>query len=75
MYRVVVSNQCACFKNSNMEGSLECEKILLEIRHYLKNSFNKQNKFLPRSTKTNITIKTYLPMVHKSYMLLILINC
>ena len=25
--------------NINMEGSLECEKILLEIRHYLKNSF------------------------------------
>ncbi len=43
--------------NSNMEGSLECEKILLEIRHYLKNSFKDCIVLVTQPSK--VTFKNY----------------
>ena len=43
--------------NINMEGSLECEKILLEIRHYLKNSFKDCIVLVTQPSK--VTFKNY----------------
>ena len=43
MYKVVVSNQCSCFKNSNMDGTLhfesreEAKNKAIEISEKLKN--------------------------------------
>ena len=67
MYRVVVSNQCACFKNSNMEGSSNFEtredakNKAIEMVEKMNKDFCGKHEFDVQEMFTNYVISFYNP--------------
>ena len=51
MYKIVVSNQCGCFKNSNLQNNLTFESKddalikAIEMKNIMNHEFCKKHKF------------------------------
>ncbi|MDX9901521.1 MAG: hypothetical protein RBT22_08540 [Aliarcobacter sp.] len=65
MYKIVVANQCACFKKSNLENNLtfESKDIALskaiEMKNIMNNEFCKTHKFELQEMFNNLVISFY----------------
>ena len=67
MYKVVVSNQCSCFKNSKMEGTLhfesreEAKAKAIEMMEKMNKDFCKKHEFDVQEMFTSYVISFYNP--------------
>ena len=67
MYKVVVSNQCSCFKNSKMDGSLhfesreEAKNKALEMMKKMNEDFCGKHEFDVQEMFTSYVISFYNP--------------
>jgi len=67
MYKVVVSNQCSCFKNSNIQGTLHFEsqedakKKAVEIMEKMNKEFCGKHEFEVQEMFTSYVISFYNP--------------
>ncbi|MAD42972.1 MAG: hypothetical protein CL623_11365 [Arcobacter sp.] len=65
MYKIIVSNQCACFKKSNLENNLKFqskdEALLkaIEMKHTMNNDFCKKHEFDLQEMYNNFVISFY----------------
>ena len=67
MYKVVVSNQCSCFKNSKMDGTLhfesreEAKNKALEMMKKMNEDFCGKHEFDVQEMLTSYVISFYNP--------------
>ena len=67
MYKVVVSNQCCCFKNSKMDGTLhfesreEAKNKALEMMKKMNEDFCGKHEFDVQEMFTSYVISFYNP--------------
>jgi TATA-box binding protein (TBP) (component of TFIID and TFIIIB) len=67
MYKVVVSNQCSCFKNSKMDGTLhfeskeEAKNKALEMMKKMNEDFCGKHEFDVQEMFTSYVISFYNP--------------
>ena len=67
MYKVVVSNQCSCFKNSKMDGTLhfesreEAKDKALEMMKKMNEDFCGKHEFDVQEMFTSYVISFYNP--------------
>jgi hypothetical protein len=65
MYKIIVSNQCACFKKSNLENNLKFqskdEALLkaIEMKNTMNNDFCKKHEFDLQEMYNNFVISFY----------------
>ena len=65
MYKIIVSNQCACFKKSNMENNLKFqskdEALLkaIQMKDTMNNDFCKKHEFDLQEMYNNFVISFY----------------
>ena len=65
MYKIIVSNQCACFKKSDLENNLKFqskdEALLkaIEMKNTMNNNFCKKHEFDLQEMYNNFVISFY----------------
>jgi methyltransferase-like protein len=65
MYKIVVSNQCECFKKSNLENNLTFESKdealskAIEMKNIMNSDFCKKHKFELQEMFNNFVISFY----------------
>ena len=65
MYKIIVSNQCSCFKKSNLENNLKFqskdEALLkaIEMKNTMNNDFCKKHEFDLQEMYNNFVISFY----------------
>lgn len=65
MYKIIVSNQCACFKKSNLENNLKFESKdeallkAIEMKDTMNNDFCKKHEFDLQEMYNNFVISFY----------------
>ena len=65
MYKIIVSNQCTCFKKSNLENNLKFqskdEALLkaIEMKDTMNNDFCKKHEFDLQEMHNNFVISFY----------------
>jgi len=65
MYKIVVANQCQCFKNSELKNNLTFESKddalskAIEMRNIMNHEFCKKHKFELQEMFNNLVIKFY----------------
>ena len=65
MYKIVVANQCACFKKSNLENNLTFESKdlalskAIEMKNHMNSEFCKKQKFELQEMFNNFVISFY----------------
>ena len=65
MYKIVVANQCACFKKSSLENNIKFQSKddalmkALEMKNTMNNEFCKKHEFELEEMYNNFVIKFY----------------
>jgi len=65
MYKIVVANQCACFKQSDLENNIKFQSKddalmkALEMKNTMNNDFCKKHTFEVEEMYNNFIIKFY----------------
>ncbi len=65
MYKIVVANQCGCFKNSNLKNNLTFESKddalskAIEMNNFMNKEFCKKHKFEVQEMFNNFVISFY----------------
>jgi hypothetical protein len=65
MYKIIVSNQCACFKRSNLENNLKFQSKddallkAIEMKNTMNNDFCKKHEFDLQEMYNNFVISFY----------------
>lgn len=65
MYKIVVANQCECFKNSNLQNNLTFESKdealnkAIEMKNIMNNEFCKKHHFELQEMFNNLVISFY----------------
>ncbi len=67
MFKVVVANQCGCFKRSSLQNNLTFDSKddallkAIEMRNHMNKKFCKKHEFEVQEVHNNFTISFYTP--------------